>query len=163
MQLGITCFIFSSRYKFAATKGITMKFIKIVNYVEDSYEGKPSFVLLMSDNKEYISNGCVFVENTDANIKELIEEFDCKSMLEELFNSPSIDISSVTDSRSMFEGCTSLVEFSSDLSSVTNSSYMFCGCTSLVEFSGDLSAVTDSNHMFYGCTSLPQSTKDKYL
>ena len=140
-----------------------MKFIKLLKYVESSYEGKPSFVILMSDNREYISNGCVFVENCEASIKRLIRKYNCEAELNELFSSQEVGIGKITNSSLMFDGCTSLVEFSGDLSSVTNSRCMFRGCTSLVEFSSDLSSVTYSSFMFRGCTSLVEEIKEKYL
>lgn len=101
-----------------------MKFEKILHYVECSYEDKPSFILLMSDGKEYISNGCVFIENTTENRCLLIDDYDCESELFELIESGPIEIKDVTDSRYMFS-CSQITKFSSDMSSVTDSSYMF--------------------------------------
>ena len=68
-----------------------MKLIKILHYVENSFGGKPSFVILMSDGKEYISNGCVWKENTKENVAELIEKYDKRidTIRKKFFNSLS--------------------------------------------------------------------------
>lgn len=132
-----------------------MKFVKLLKYVERSFEGKPSFLILMSDGKEYISNGCVFVENTKDNREALVDEYGCEGYLTELLeNGLELDISEITNSSFMFYGCTSLVSFDADMSRVTDSYSMFYGCTSLVSFDTDMSKVTDSRYMFYDCTSL---------
>ena len=130
-----------------------MKFIKLLKYVECSFEDKPSFVILMSDGKEYISNGCVFIENTQKNINSLIRRYDCKSYLEELLNSKEIDISEISNVRYMFAGCKALTSFSSELPKVTNASFMFQGCISLTSFSSELPKVTNAYGMFYGCNA----------
>ena len=131
-----------------------MKFIKLLKYVECSFEDKPSFVILMSDDKEYISNGCVFVENTQKNINSLIRIYDCKSYLEELFNSKEIDISEISNARYMFSGCISLTSFSSKLPLVTDARSMFYDCRELTSFSSELPMVTDDRYMFVGCKAL---------
>ena len=79
-----------------------MKFIEIKKYIAKSFEGKPSFIIVLEEEgtlKEFIYNGCVFKENTEDNIKALIEEFDCEFFLEELLNSPDLngDYSGITD------------------------------------------------------------------
>jgi len=101
-----------------------MKFIKITHYVEKSYEDKPSFVILMSDDKEYISNGCVFVENTPENINELIETYDCEYFIDELMNTAPIEMKDVVDARHMFNN-SQLTKFDSDMSSVVDARHMF--------------------------------------
>jgi hypothetical protein len=106
-----------------------MKLVEIKHYVPKSFEGKPSFVLLMSDNKEYISNGCVFVENTQENVDGLIVGYDCQHWLDELFQSDSCDMSSVVNASYMFYNCESLETFDSDdMSSVVDATGMFRGC-----------------------------------
>ena len=62
-----------------------MKFVKILHYVESSFEGKPSFVLEMSDGKEYISNGCVWKENTQANLHKLIDKIQLLKFIFDVF------------------------------------------------------------------------------
>tara|TARA_Y100000361_G_C11147218_1_gene338775 strand:- start:1331 stop:1678 length:348 start_codon:yes stop_codon:yes gene_type:complete len=103
-----------------------MKFVKLLKYVEKAYEGKPSFLILMNDNKEYISNSCVFVENTKENRRVLAEEHNCQYHLDELLKSGDCDMSSVIDARGMF-AFSRLTEFNSDMSSVTDDSYVFYG------------------------------------
>ena len=72
------------------------------------------------------------------------------------------DTSSVTDTSSMFSGCSSLasVDLSGwDTSSVTDTSYMFYGCSSLasLDLSGwDTSSVHRSDFMVYGCYHLAE-------
>jgi len=135
-----------------------MKLEKILHYVEKSYFRRPSFILLMSDGKEYISNGCQFVENTDENREILIEEYDCERHLLDLLAADSIEMKDVTNARCMFWG-SDITEFKEDMSSVKNSRDMFCCCAFLTEFSADMSSVTDDTDMFWGCESL----KDKDL
>ena len=131
-----------------------MKLVEIKHYVPKSFEGKPSFVLLMSDNKEYISNGCVFVKNTQENVDGLIVVYDCQHWLDELFQSDGCDMSSVVNASFMFYNCKSLRTFDGDMSSVTDAQYMFYGCKSLKTFSGDMKSVVNASFMFYGCKSL---------
>lgn len=108
-----------------------MKLVEIKHYVPKSFEGKPSFVLLMSDGVEYISNGCVFVKNTQENVDGLILKHNCKHWLDELFQSDGCDMKSVVDASYMFQNCESLETFDGDMPSVTDARYMFYGCKSL--------------------------------
>ena len=88
-----------------------MKFIKILKYIERSFENKPSFLILMKNNEEkrlYISNGCKFVEYTKANIALLVRDYDCQFYIDELLTSKGVDMSSVIDAVYMFYGCSSL-------------------------------------------------------
>ena len=98
-----------------------------VKYVKSSFVGKPSFLIVI-DKIEYISNGCVFVENTQSNIDELIKKYDCKKYLDELLSSEWKDFSVITDATSMFWNCTSLTSFDSDISNVSNARSMFWNC-----------------------------------
>ena len=134
-----------------------MKLVEIKHYVPKSFGDRPSFVLLMSDNKEYISNGCVFVENTQENVDGLIVGYDCQHWLDELFQSDGCDMSSVVDASYMFCNCKSLKTFSGDMKSVVNASFMFYNCKSLETFSGDMPSVVNASCMFYGCTSLDKN------
>ena len=109
-----------------------MKFKKLIKYVEDSYSSKPSFLILMSDGKEYISNGCVFKENTPENIATLVEQFECEEHIDRLLNAPdNPDVGRIKNLRSMFQGCEGLTEFTADLSSLTDGLWMFQGCKNL--------------------------------
>jgi hypothetical protein len=131
-----------------------MKLLEIKHYVEHSFEDKPSFVLLMSDNKEYISNGCVFVERTDENAATLIDRYDCASELDALFQSKGIALHELVDARHMFYGCKNLREFSGDMPSLVDARLMFRGCKNLREFSGDMPSLVDARSMFRGCENL---------
>lgn len=124
-----------------------MKFIKILHYVEKSFENKPSFVILMSDGKEYISNGCVWVPNIKEYVAELIAFYNCKEYLEELFKSAPIDMSNVINANYMFAG-SNLTKFDSDMSSVTYARCMFAD-SKLTEFNSDMGSVTNDFAMFY--------------
>ena len=101
---------------------LTLK--KIHYYVEKSFQDKPSFVIEMTNNKQYISNGCVWLENTQENRDYLIDKYGCQYYLDELFNSPSIDMSSVTNAYCMFYN-SKLKSFNADMSSVTDARFMF--------------------------------------
>jgi len=111
-----------------------MKFVKLLKHVDVSFEGKPSFLLLMEldgNHKEFISNGCVFVENTEESRKKLIRKHSCEEELHGLLNSPNTDISDVRDGRHMFGRCESLTHFEADFSSLKDGSCMFWGCDEL--------------------------------
>ena len=124
-----------------------MKLLKILHYVESSFEDEPSFVLLMSDNKEYISNGCVFIENNEDNIEHLTDKYDCKRYLDELFASDSKEMNEITNANYMFYN-SNITEFDSDMSSVTNAEYMFYD-TNMTKFNSDMSNVTNVDCMFF--------------
>ena len=127
--------------------------IKVLKYVQKSFEYKPSFLIEL-DGIEYISNGCVFAENTDKNIESLIKKFECEEYLIELFNSDISGFENVTDARCMFYGCELLTSFNADMSNVTDARFMFRGCESLTSFNADMSNVLHASSMFYGCELL---------
>ena len=142
-----------------------MRFKTVTHYVEKSYQGRPSFIVVLEDiatgiETSYISSGCDFVENTEVNIEALVSEYDCKEALDLLLNSPITSLKSITNGRSMFRGCDSLTEFKADLSSLTNGSSMFSYCDSLTEFEADLSSLTNGSSMFRGCDSLTEFEAD---
>ena len=86
----------------------------IIHYVAESFDGKPSFVIIMIDDNgnesEWISNGCQFVENTPENIKKLITFYDCESYIDELLTSDKIKDSELTNGMYMYYGCTTLTQ-----------------------------------------------------
>lgn len=131
---------------------------KITHYVEKSFEGKPSFIVVLEDEKgvetSYISNGCTFEENTEKNRDKLIEKYNCKEQLEELLNSELDDYSKIINGRFMFYGCKSLTTFNVELPKLVDGEYMFGDCTSLTEFSVELPKLEDGRYMFRGCESL---------
>ena len=134
-----------------------MKFVKLLKHVDVSFEGKPSFLLLMEldgNHKEFISNGCVFVENTEESRKKLIRKHSCEEELHGLLNSPNTDISEVRDGFDMFYGCNSLTHFEADLGSLKDGRGMFEGCKSLTHFQADLGSLKYGRYMFYGCDEL---------
>ena len=124
-----------------------------VKYIEKSFEDKPSFIVKI-DDVEYISNGCVFVENIQDEIDKLVEEYDCKDYLDELLSSEWVDFSIITNARYMFGYCKSLKSFDSDMSGVIDAYSMFSNCISLEKFTSDMSNMTNASFMFYNCTSL---------
>jgi len=132
----------------------TMKFEKIVNYVESSFGDKPSFVLLMSNGREYISNGCVFVENTEDNIDELNKIFECKEFIDELLDAPGCSIYDIADARYMFRGCGSITEFNEDMPNTIAATGMFIDCYSLQRINSSMPNVMDVNNMCTRCRSL---------
>ena len=168
-----------------------MKFVRIKKYIKDSYGNKPSFIVELDDNgviREYISNGCQFVENTKENIEQLIDDYSCSRQLQELLNSDDLEsYDNVTDCRYMLQGCSSLTELNLSLPSATacssmlldcsslteltlslpsaaNCSYMLDGCSSLTEVTLSLPKATDCIYMLYGCSSLTkENTKITYL
>ncbi len=110
-----------------------LQFVSITHYVQNSFEGRPSFVIEMSDGKDYISNGCVFVENTEENRDKLIKGFDCGAELIALFNADGIAIEELEDGRYMFSGCENLAEFKADMPILEDGLGMFNGCEKLTK------------------------------
>lgn len=137
-----------------------MHLLNIKHYVEKSFRDKPSFVLEMSDGKTYISNGCVFVEMSAANIEFLINKYDCKMYIDALLASTSTEMSSVTDARFMFRGCKILTTFNNDMSSVINASHMFYGCETLIAFDSNMPSAINTVLMFGDCTNLTTFNSD---
>ena len=137
-----------------------MKFVKILKYIENSFEDKPSFLIEM-DKGEYISSGCVFVENNPENRAFLIKKYKCETALNALLDSDfDGDMSSIKNARGMFYGCSKLTEFTSDMSSAADARGMFCGCSNLTKFASDMSSATDTSFMFYGCSKLTKFDGD---
>ena len=130
----------------------------IIHYVEDSFDGKPSFVIIMIDDNgnesEWISNGCKFVENTPENIESLIKDYYCKSYIEELLTSDKIKDSELTNGNFMYRGCISLTQ-PGDYPNLTNGEYMYYGCKSLT-LPGVYPNLIEGECMYWGCTSLTQ-------
>lgn len=116
-----------------------MKFVKIKNYVEKSFEDKPSFIIEMSDGLEYISNGCEFAERTDENIELLIVRYKCGKKLDELLAAAAIEMCDVVDASYMFWDAP-ITEFSGDMSNVVDARCMF-SYSQITKFSSDMSLV----------------------
>ena len=135
--------------------------IKVLKYVERSFEDKPSFLIEL-DGIEYISNGCIFAENNSKNIKYLIEFYDCEEYLIELFSSDISGFENVTDGSLMFSGCYTLRSFEEDMSNITNARFMFNCCKSLRSFRADLSSVEYTEFMFNKCESLTDFDVPEY-
>ena len=140
-----------------------VKFMKpktngIIHYVEESFRGTSSFVIIMIDDNgkesEWISNGCQFVENTPENIKRLIEVYDCKSYIDELLTSDNIKDSELTNGEGMYEGCTSLTQ-PGDYPNLTKGISMYYGCTSLTQ-PGEYPNLINGYFMYSKCTLLTQ-------
>jgi hypothetical protein len=124
-----------------------MKLLKIKHYVEKSLHDVPSFVLLMSDNQECISIGCEFIRNNETEIDYIIQMHNCEEHLKELFNSPSIEMKDVTNTRCMFMG-SNITEFDEDMSNVVFADYMFYK-SKLTRFSANMDNVMHAVHMFF--------------
>ena len=131
-----------------------MKLIKIKHYVEKSLRDLPAFILTMSDNKDYISHGCQFVEHTEENVLKLIKQFNCEKELMELLQAPPILTSELVNGAYMFDGCESLIKIG-NFPLLSNGYYMFKGCKSLTEV-GDFPSLIDGAYMFDGCSSLTE-------
>jgi len=131
-----------------------MKPIEITHFVEQSYEGKPSFVILMSDGKEYISNGCVFVENTPSNRSRLIDIHDCENELDALLKAPGISWEDLEDGSNLFYNCESLTE-PADTPNLVNGSGMYSFCKYLTE-PANTPKLVDGSWMYSGCESLKE-------
>lgn len=109
-----------------------MKYLRTSHYVEKSFEGKPSFIVVLqnedSEDISYISNGCVFVELNDKNIKKLIRAYDCKSYIDELLESPIDSDSSIKCASHMFRNADGLKSVELSLPQATDCSSLLRGC-----------------------------------
>ncbi|HHL35197.1 MAG TPA: hypothetical protein ENJ30_12610 [Desulfobulbaceae bacterium] len=131
-----------------------MRPVEIVHYVERSYEGKPSFVILMSDGKEYVSNGCVFLENTWEKRARLISWYDCEVELRKLLKIPGIGWDELVNGQYMFRGCKALTE-PAITPKLENGANMYYGCSSLKE-PAITPELVNGDCMYYGCKSLKE-------
>jgi len=130
-----------------------MKLIRIKHYVDNSYERRPSFVLTMSDGRDYISNGGLFLQDTPEARERLIR-LGYRATLWELFGAPSIEVDQLTNGRFMFAGCEFLTEAPRKLSGLVDGRYMFYFCELLTRAPRQLPALRLGMGMFYYCTSL---------
>ena len=124
--------------------------MRIKKYTEYSLNDEPAFLLLI-DSKEYISHGCIFLEDTGMNRQYLKMKHNCTNELDDLLLSDDItDMSVVTNMMGMFYGCALELDITDwDVSNVTNMSMMFHGCWQELDLSNwDVSNVTDINSMF---------------
>jgi len=122
--------------------------IVYANYVID---GK-TYKTQIKSNDENATNRTPYMFNN---------EFNYNQYLEIIKFSDDIDMSNVTNMRSMFYGCSKLtdIDFGAnfDTSNVTNMSYMFGSCRALINLdlsSFDTSNVTDMCNMFSNCWKL---------
>lgn len=122
--------------------------IVYANYVID---GK-TYKTQIKSNDENATNRTPYMFNN---------EFNYNQYLETIKFSDDIDMSNVTNMRSMFYGCGRLtdIDFGAnfDTSNVTNMSYMFGSCDALINLdlsSFDTSNVTDMRNMFSNCWKL---------
>lgn len=138
-----------------------MELTQILKYVAVSYNEKPSFLLLMGDGKEYISNGCEFVENTEENRNYLIDEYHCSSEITELLGSPVLsDYTSITDVRYMFDGSDAVTSVTLNLPNATLAQRMFHACSTLTTANITAPSLINALAMFYQCTNLSSVTLD---
>lgn len=131
-----------------------MKFVKLLKYVEKSFEDSPSFLILMSDNREYISNRSTFIENTPENRDYLMSSCYWGEEVNILLNSKDASLEDVVNGRCMFYGCKNLVEFKGDLPNLKSGGSMFYGCENLVSFKSNMPNLEFGGWMFYGCENL---------
>lgn len=135
-----------------------MKFIRIKNYVEHGFEIFPSYILVMEVDGEYIdyiSNGCLFMKNTEINREILIERYKCEKELEELLLANPISNNDIVDARYMFCGCEELTEFKVEMPRLKKSRSMFKGCKNLVTFESDMEQIKRTTDMFKDCNHIP--------
>jgi len=137
-----------------------MKPVEITHYVETSYGEEPSFIILMSDGKEYISNGCQFTENTEENRAYLIERYDCEEELQDLLEAPGIAWEDLSDGSFMFLGCKELTE-PAPTPNLVKGEYMYCTCV-LLKWVADTPKLVNGFAMYFECGRIkePASTPD---
>jgi hypothetical protein len=66
----------------------------------------------------------------------------------------SVNLSSLQEGMSMFEGCNNLTDFKADLSMLLDAGNMFTDCSSLETFTTDLPSLEFGRYMFSGCYNL---------
>ena len=112
------------------------------------------------------SDGIYYIEVTGLTAPDVEGYFNGASPLGQILNSNGQKkvalkfgtMPYVTDMRSCFSGCTSLVQVSDIPNSVTNMSFCFSGCTKLEQVPNIPNSVTDMSRCFNGCTSLTSVT-----
>lgn len=135
-------------------EGETMKPIEIRHHLAGTSYRPPTFIILMSDGKEYISCETYFLENTPENQDKLINVAYAltKSEMESLLQSPMLADKDLVDGRYMFAGCTSLTE-APYYPNLKFGQCMYKDCVSLVA-SGCYPSLTHAHRMYYGCSEI---------
>jgi hypothetical protein len=132
-------------------------FIKVLHYVEKSFDNKPSFIIEMSDG-EYISNGCLFAKNTKEIKAYLMSEYVCKEELNELLNAPPIEMKDLVNGNYMFDGCYALTEWTEALPQLENGDCMFYHAR-LTKWNVELPELVNGDSMFYKSTFINWTTE----
>ena len=135
-----------------------MKFHSIKKYIKSSFQGKPSFLIELDNDgviREYISNGCTFIENTAENIEAIVKKYNCRSFIDELLNSDVIDnYKCITDARHMFRGSEEITELTLSLPKAVDCRCMLNGCSSLVKLTLSIPKAKFCWYMLNDCSSL---------
>lgn len=141
-----------------------MKYVRTSHYVEKSYDGLPSFIIILKDdNKEeisFISNGCVFLEVNQSNLEFLISKYDCKEYIDKLLSSPIKSDSEITNARFMFWNSKELKEIDIELPNATNCTFSLIECSSLVSANISLPKAKNCDFLLQNCYSLEKATLD---
>lgn len=130
-----------------------MKFIKVTHYVPVSYDGKPSFIILM-DGKVFISIDIEFIEDTPENREYLIDVYGCEEYLDELDNSCIDNHDSITTANYMMFGCEEVTEFEFIAPNLENANYMLDECEKLTNLKLVAPNLKYARYMARGCKKL---------
>ena len=139
-----------------------MKFHSIKKYIKSSFQGKPSFLIELDNDgviREYISNGCTFIENTAENIEAIVKKYNCRSFIDELLNSDVIDnYKCITDARHMFRGSEEITELTLSLPNAEYCDYMLRGCRRLTKLTLSLPNAKYCEYTLNDCSRLIKLT-----
>lgn len=125
--------------------------------LKNLFGNKPSFLLLMSDGKEYISCGCVFEEYTKENIEDLVQSFGCKEKIWELIKSSVLEnYDSIINASYMFHRCESLTKVVLTLPNTKIALGMFKNCEKLNDVVLQTPNLEKATAMFYSCVDLTE-------
>jgi len=149
-----------------------MKFKTVTHYVENSFEGKPSFIVVLEDlntgeEKSYISNGCVFVENTLENVETLLYEYDCFYDLDELFNSEIDSLDVIRYGEHMLRN-SNVTHFETDMPNLVMGRYMFAR-SEITHFTANMPNLVNTYRMFTNSNlthfkaDMPSLKYDRYM
>ena len=131
-----------------------MRPIEITHYVEGSYGGKPSYIILMSDGIEYISNGCVFQPTTEENLFKLTSKYRCGEYIYELLAADGIADEDLVWGSHMFRGCHNLTE-TGNYPSLSCGSHMYLECKLITEPAA-CPRLRNGDYMYSLCSALEE-------
>lgn len=133
-----------------------MKPIKITHHLERTGAGRPAFVILMDDGKEYISTGPNFVEATARNTKGLTDDYYfTQEEMTKLLESKGLADEELIDGECMFQGCIILTE-AGNYPNLGAAKGMYHGC-GMLKATGDYPKLKIGYGMYEECARITET------